>query len=76
MEVSGWVYFGGFVVFFGGMFAYAMFMIFLPEWVGIAGKTSRAAEAAHRGLTAEELELADSTKKEARDDQSEDEENK
>ena len=44
----GWVIFGGVVTFFGGLFAYLMFMIFLPEWVGITGKTALAAEASHR----------------------------
>ena len=29
----------GIVVFFG-IFVYVMFMIFLPEWVGITGKTA------------------------------------
>ncbi len=36
-------------VFFFGLVAYLMFMIFLPEWVGITGKKAREAQDAHRG---------------------------
>jgi hypothetical protein len=39
-------------VFFGGLFVYLMFMIFLPEWVGITGKKAREAQDAHRGVQA------------------------
>lgn len=40
----------GAVVFFG-IFAYVLFMIFLPEWVGITGKTALKNEQAHLGQT-------------------------
>jgi hypothetical protein len=30
-------------------FVYLLFMIFLPEWVGISGKKAQEAERAHRG---------------------------
>lgn len=39
-------------VFFGGLFVYLLFMIFLPEWVGITGKKAREAQDAHRGVQA------------------------
>ena len=39
-------------VFFFGLVAYLMFMIFLPEWVGITGKKAREAQEAHRGAQA------------------------
>lgn len=39
-------------VFFFGLVAYLMFMIFLPEWVGITGKKAREAQEAHRGSQA------------------------
>ena len=58
MEGYGWVIFSGVVVFFGSLFVYLMFMIFLPEWVGITGAKALAAEASHRGLTPEEIALA------------------
>ena len=48
MEGDGWVIFFGVVVFFGALFVYLMFMIFLPEWVGITGPTALRAEASHR----------------------------
>lgn len=37
------------IVFFLGVFVYVLFMVFLPEWVGITGKKAREAQAAHRG---------------------------
>ena len=58
MEGYGWVIFSGVVVFFASLFVYLMFMIFLPEWVGITGAKALAAEASHRGLTPEELAVA------------------
>lgn len=39
-------------VFFFGVVAYVMFMVFLPEWVGITGKKAREAQDAHRGAQA------------------------
>lgn len=36
-------------VFLGGVVVYVLFMIFLPEWVGITGKKAREAQEAHRG---------------------------
>ena len=57
MEGYGWVIFSGVVVFFASLFVYLMFMIFLPEWVGITGAKALAAEASHRGLTPEELAI-------------------
>ncbi len=39
-------------VFFFGLVAYLLFMIFLPEWVGITGKNAREAQDAHRGSQA------------------------
>lgn len=44
-----WVYIAAGSVFFLGIVVYVMFMIFLPEWVGISGKVAREAEASHRG---------------------------
>lgn len=44
-----WVYIAAGAVFFIGIIVYVMFMIFLPEWVGISGKVAREAEASHRG---------------------------
>ena len=38
-------------VFLFGVVAYVMFMIFLPEWVGITGKKALEAQEAHRGDT-------------------------
>jgi hypothetical protein len=46
-----WVYLAAGAVFFFGIIVYVMFMIFLPEWVGISGKVAREAEASHRGDT-------------------------
>ncbi len=39
-------------VFFFGVVAYVMFMIFLPEWVGITGKKALEAQDSHRGTQA------------------------
>jgi hypothetical protein len=39
-------------VFLFGVVAYVMFMVFLPEWVGITGKKAREAQEAHRGTQA------------------------
>lgn len=44
-----WVLIAAGSVFFVGLLVYVMFMIFLPEWVGISGKVAREAEASHRG---------------------------
>lgn len=37
------------VVFVLGVVAYVLFMVFLPEWVGITGKKALEAQRAHRG---------------------------
>lgn len=39
-------------VFFGGLFVYLLFMVFLPEWVGITGKKAREAQDSHQGVQA------------------------
>lgn len=44
-----WVLIAAGAVFLLGIIVYVMFMIFLPEWVGISGKVAREAEASHRG---------------------------
>ena len=44
-------------VFFFGVVAYVLFMVFLPEWVGITGKKAREAQDAHRGSHASGLDL-------------------
>ena len=51
----------GSVVFFG-IFAYVLFMVFLPEWVGITGKTALKNEQSHLGLTAEEIAAQEALK--------------
>lgn len=43
------IYVGAGAVVFFGILAYVMFMIFLPEWVGITGKTALKNEADHYG---------------------------
>ena len=42
-----WIIFAAIGVVLGGIFVYVMFMIFLPEWVGITGKTALNAERSH-----------------------------
>lgn len=44
-----WLVFSAIGVFVGGAAVYLAFMIFLPEWVGITGKTALEAEQSHRG---------------------------
>ncbi len=44
-----WLVFAAIGVFVGGAGVYLAFMIFLPEWVGITGKTALEAEKSHRG---------------------------
>lgn len=44
-----WVVIAAGVVFVLAIIIYVMFMIFLPEWVGISGKVAREFEASHRG---------------------------
>lgn len=44
-----WLIFAAIGVFVGGAFVYLVFMIFLPEWVGITGKTALEMERSHRG---------------------------
>jgi hypothetical protein len=48
-RMDTWVFIAAGAVFFVGILVYVMFMIFLPEWVGISGKVAREAEASHRG---------------------------
>lgn len=43
-----WFIFAAGGVFLGGIIVYVAFMIFLPEWVGIAGKVARDAERTHQ----------------------------
>lgn len=42
-----WFIFAAGGVFFAGLFVYLAFMIFLPEWVGITGKSALEAERSH-----------------------------
>lgn len=49
MSAEAWIAVGAVCVFVGGAFVYAMFMVFLPEWVGIAGKAAKEAERSHQG---------------------------
>lgn len=44
-----WLIFAAIGVFVGGAAVYLAFMIFLPEWVGITGKTALETERSHRG---------------------------
>ena len=43
------IYVGAGLVVFFGIVIYVAFMVFLPEWVGITGKTALKNEADHRG---------------------------
>lgn len=45
------IYIAAGVVVFFGIFVYVLFMIFLPEWVGITGKTALKNEQAHLGTS-------------------------
>lgn len=48
-------------VFIGAIVIYLLFMIFLPEWVGITGKVALEAEKSHRGdSNSDEPEKAES----------------
>jgi hypothetical protein len=58
MSTESWIAIGAVAVFVGGAFVYAMFMVFLPEWVGIAGKTAAEAERSHRGDRGTDAEAA------------------
>ena len=49
MSNEAWIAIGAACVFVGGAFVYVMFMVFLPEWVGIAGDVAQAAERSHQG---------------------------
>jgi hypothetical protein len=49
-----WVMIGAAAVAIIGVIVYLVFMIFLPEWVGITGKVALDAEKSHRGGVAEE----------------------
>lgn len=44
-----WLIFAAIGVIVGGAAVYLAFMIFLPEWVGITGKTALETERSHRG---------------------------
>ena len=44
-----WLMIGALSVGIAGVFVYVLFMIFLPEWVGITGKSALDAESKHRG---------------------------
>lgn len=44
-----WVVFGAIGVTFLGIVVYLIFMVFLPEWVGITGKVALDAEKSHEG---------------------------
>lgn len=61
------IYVAAGVVVFLGIFVYVLFMIFLPEWVGITGKTALKNERDHLGLPDEAnrdaLPINDETKK-------------
>lgn len=46
-----WLLVAAGAVFFGGVFVYLLFMVFLPEWVGITGKKAKEAEESHVGGT-------------------------
>jgi hypothetical protein len=48
-DMEMWLVFAAIGVFVGGAAVYLAFMIFLPEWVGITGKTALEAEQSHRG---------------------------
>lgn len=54
-------------VFIFGLVAYLMFMIFLPEWVGITGKKAREAREAHQGAQASGPDLLGRMQGERRD---------
>ena len=47
MATRTWVLIGAAVVFVLFMVIYLLFMIFLPEWVGITGKVALEAERSH-----------------------------
>jgi hypothetical protein len=44
-----WLIFAAAGVFVLAVLVYVLFMIFLPEWVGITGKNALDAEKTHRG---------------------------
>ncbi len=50
------IYIAAGVVVFFGIFVYVLFMIFLPEWVGITGKTALKNEQAHLGSSASQTQ--------------------
>ncbi len=58
-----------FGVFFGALFVYGLFMIFLPEWVGITGKKALDAERSHQGDVAEKTEWIDQFQKTPKKDE-------
>lgn len=48
METNYWILVGGVGVFVLAIAIYVVFMVFLPEWVGITGKVALEAERSHR----------------------------
>lgn len=44
-----WLFFAAGLVVFAGVFVYVLFMVFLPEWVGITGDKARETQRSHRG---------------------------
>lgn len=42
-----------------GLFAYVLFMVFLPEWVGITGKTAEKNLRSHEGGSEDKDALSD-----------------
>lgn len=55
------------IVVIGGLVVYVLFMIFLPEWVGITGKTALRNEQSHRDGSDETGGPSDTGKKSAGD---------
>ncbi|MDZ4085078.1 MAG: hypothetical protein U1E10_19200 [Bdellovibrionales bacterium] len=56
-----WLIFAAIGVFVGGAAVYLAFMIFLPEWVGITGKTALETERSHRGDDSADTESVSGT---------------
>jgi hypothetical protein len=44
---SSWIILGGVIVVMAAVLVYVVLMIFLPEWVGITGRTALNAERSH-----------------------------
>lgn len=45
--MEGWLIFAAVAVVLGAIAIYVVFMVFLPEWVGITGKKALEAERSH-----------------------------